>query len=89
MDRPKERFLAVTHSGLIKMANITETHASEVHARVLPPGGTWYMRSSTGDDLTDDDFGEGTTLKLHPKNPQHPRQAAAADPSASKRSLLP
>lgn len=45
IERPEERFLIVTHSQLIKMANVTKTHTSEVTLRALLPDRTWRKLS--------------------------------------------
>jgi len=45
LHRPEERFIIVSHGGMIRMANISKTHSSEVQLRALLPDRTWRKLS--------------------------------------------
>jgi len=45
LERPEQRMIIVTHSGMIKNANITKTHSGEVHVAALLPDRTWRKLS--------------------------------------------
>lgn len=45
LHRPEERFIVVTHAGMIKQANATKTHPGSVNIRALLPDRSWRKLS--------------------------------------------